>query len=91
MKAVVLCSLLASLVLSSVGHAQADRRLAQRLQTIVDRHSVPGLAVLVVDKSGIRESLALGYADLVQRRPMTVDTLVRIGSITKTFNAIGLL
>jgi len=74
-----------------VGYAQANRLLAQRLQTIADRHEVPGLAVLLVDKNGIRESLALGYADLAQRRPMTVDTLVRVGLITKKFNAIALL
>lgn len=90
MKAIGAWALLGSLVLAPVVYARTDSRLVETLQAIRDRHEVPGLAVLIVDKAGIRESLALGYADLAKRRPMTTDTLVRIGSITKTFNAIGL-
>lgn len=91
MKALGCLGLLAGLVLVPTLNAQAEGRLSETLQAIRERYGIPGLAVLIVDKAGIRESLALGQADLVQQRPMTVDTLVRIGSITKTFNAIGLL
>ena len=65
--------------------------LAERLETLRKQHQVPGLAVVTVDQDGIQQAIELGYADLAERRPMTIDTLTRIGSVTKTFNAIGLL
>ena len=91
MRAVACLALTGSLLFASAGHSQDDKRLEKRLQAIRDRHEIPGLVLLIVDKTGIRESLALGYANLAEKRPMTIDTLVRIGSITKTFNAIALL
>ena len=71
--------------------AQADAALAETLERIRGQYQVPGVVVVVVDKHGVREELALGYADQATQRPMTTNTLVRIGSVTKTFNAIGLL
>jgi len=88
-----ICSLLLSvgLLMTSIAAAQTDSRLVEGLQAIRDRHGIPGLALVIVDAAGVRDVIALGHADLATRRPMTVDTLVRIGSITKTFNGIAAL
>lgn len=65
--------------------------LVETLEALRIGHGVPGMALAIVDRSGIRETVALGLADRESERPMTIDTLMRIGSVTKTFNAIGLL
>ena len=91
MRLIASAALLGSFLCPPALSMQTDDRLNEAIQAIRDRHQVPGLALLLVDGSGVREFQALGYADLTRRRPMTVDTMVRIGSITKTFNAIGLL
>ena len=91
MRGIASAALLGGLLCAPALSVQTDNRLSEAIQAIRDRHQIPGLAVLLVDESGVRASLALGYADLTGRRPMTVDTMVRIGSITKTFNAIGVL
>ena len=91
MRGIASAALLGGLLCAPALSVQTDNRLSEAIRAIRDRHQIPGLAVLLVDESGVRESLAQGYADLTRRRPMTVDTMVRIGSITKTFNAIGVL
>ena len=80
---------LAAFMLTPSESPAAD--LVERLETLRASHNVPGMALVIVDRTGIRETVALGLADRESERPMTVDTLTRIGSVTKTFNAIGLL
>ncbi len=79
------------LLTGAVADARSVDRLTEDLEAIRDRHGIPGLAVVTVDAAGVRDAIALGHADLTTRRPMSIDTLVRIGSITKTFNGIAAL
>ncbi len=88
----LLCNLLAVAMAGAAAAGEsASPPLGDALERLREHHRVPGVVAIVVDQNGIREVVALGHADLASRRPMTADTLVRIGSITKTFNAIGLL
>lgn len=64
--------------------------LLARLEALREEHHVPGFAVTLVDDQGPRHG-AGGVADRASARPVTPDTPFRIGSITKTYNAIALL
>ncbi len=66
--------------------ALVDALLTQRLQ----RHQFSGSALVAVRGTVV---LAKGYgeADVAQRRPNTINTAFRIGSITKQFTALATL
>jgi len=86
--AVLLALLFPALAMSS--HASFEQLIAD-LETLRDEHAVPGFAVtLVTGRHGLQTGTG-GVADLDSDRPVTADTLFRIGSITKTFNALAIL
>jgi CubicO group peptidase (beta-lactamase class C family) len=66
--------------------AAVDALLTRRLQ----RHQFTG-SVLVAVKGKVVLAKGYGYADAAQRRPNTVNTAFRIGSITKQFTAMAIL
>ncbi len=72
--------------------AAADRdALATRIEDIVRRSGVPGAAVAVVDGSGAWVR-GFGMAALGgEGRPMTPQTLFRVGSLTKSFVTLAIL
>ncbi|MGC9333430.1 MAG: serine hydrolase domain-containing protein [Anaerolineae bacterium] len=51
----------------------------------------PGVAVAVTDRERLRHLSTHGWADIAAQRPISVDTLFEIGSISKSFTAIALL
>jgi CubicO group peptidase (beta-lactamase class C family) len=57
----------------------------------VNEHTLPGLAVGIVHDGELVYAKGLGMADAKEERPVTPDTVFRIGSISKTFTAIGLM
>ena len=66
-------------------------QLLADLDTLRVEHAVPGFALtLVSGRDGLRTG-AGGVADRDGGRGVTPDTLFRIGSITKTFNALAVL
>ena len=72
-----------------------DPALAQAIAGYVqpkmeELHS-PGLAVAVVEGATVVFAGYFGYANLEARKPVEETTLFRIGSISKTFTAIGLM
>jgi CubicO group peptidase (beta-lactamase class C family) len=50
-----------------------------------------GFSMALVDRNGINWSGARGYADIENQRPMTVDAVQNIASISKTFTATALM
>ena len=64
------------------------RRLA--IETF-NEHTLAGLAVGVARDGGLGGFAGLGLADAEQRRPVDRDTVFRVGSISKTMTAIGVL
>ena len=62
--------------------AKADAVLAQSYAV-----DAPGVAVVVMDDGKIVYSAGRGLADIRTRRPITANTVFRLGSITKQFTA----
>jgi CubicO group peptidase (beta-lactamase class C family) len=58
---------------------------------ILNRRPAVGLAVGVVRNGRLRYFRGHGVADIASNRPVTEDTVFRIGSITKTFTAIAVM
>lgn len=92
-------SLLACLLVLVVGLAGAAPAVAQEpmdsdrldaaVSAVVDKHHLAGLALAVVDDAGV--TLAEGYGSAGDGRPVTPDTPMAIGSITKSFTAVAVL
>ncbi|TGE18343.1 serine hydrolase domain-containing protein [Hymenobacter elongatus] len=97
MKNVLLAALLL-LVLAVPARAQpgvpAIRSLAQlqdSLRHVMAREHIPGMMLTLVRHDSVLFEGGLGLADLAAQRPVTAHTCFRIGSVTKTFVAAGLM
>ncbi len=55
------------------------------------RAGIPGLAAGVARDGQLRLARGYGFADLASRRPVTVDTMFHIASITKTVTATAIM
>jgi CubicO group peptidase (beta-lactamase class C family) len=64
-----------------------DRFIAQYLADL----GAPGLTLALADRDGVRRVASYGLDDLGRQRPVRSDELFQIGSITKSFVALGLL
>ncbi len=72
----------------------AMRTLAQlqdSLRAVMARAHIPGLMLTLVSHDSVLFEGGLGLADVAAHRPVTAHTRFRIGSITKTFVAAGLM
>lgn len=61
------------------------------LKNQFDTHTIPGLSVVIADRSGVLYTAALGTEIQGEERPMTIDSPVAIGSLTKSFTAMAVL
>jgi CubicO group peptidase (beta-lactamase class C family) len=52
---------------------------------------LPGMSLAVSDSDGFSAAIALGWADLAAREPLSSDRLFQIGSISKSFLALAIL
>jgi CubicO group peptidase (beta-lactamase class C family) len=68
-----------------------DRNLKAILAQVLDRWPCAGLAVAVVTDGGLAWFHGHGLADVAAKKPITADTVFRIGSITKTFTAVAVM
>ena len=59
------------------------------IESQMDRHRIPGVALVVVEDG--RVTYATGYGTAGGGRPMTAGTPMSIGSITKSFTAVAIL
>lgn len=64
--------------------------LLKTIRKIQKKHKIPGLAIALISPSRIWVR-GIGYANLATQKPIQKDTLFRIGSITKSFVALGFL
>lgn len=67
--------------------AEADTIVTQAM----NEHGLPGLAVALVGREGTLYRRCLGLADAAQGAEATPHTVFRVGSISKTFTALGLM
>ncbi len=61
------------------------------LADAVTRGDVPGVVALAVDRRGVVYQGAFGVADARSGRPMTVDTVFRIASMTKPITSLAVM
>ncbi|WP_418606691.1 serine hydrolase domain-containing protein [Georgenia sp. SUBG003] len=71
--------------------AAAGRAVGTRVDEILNRRPAVGFALGVVRGGALESFTAHGLADIATRRPVTPDTVFRVGSITKTFTAIAVM
>lgn len=65
--------------------------LVSTAAALCDEFSLPGIAVGTVRADGATTVATAGHADVVTRRPVTHDTVFRIGSVTKPLTALSVL
>lgn len=65
--------------------------LQARLEKILADTHTPGAIVALADRAGTQWAAGLGLADVAAERPATVDTLFRIGSVSKAFAGMAIL
>ena len=69
----------------------SDADLDRLVGAAWNRQPLAGLAVGVVRDGELVYERGLGFADIEARRPVTADTVFRIGSISKTFTALAVM
>lgn len=65
--------------------------LKARVAKILASHHVPGVGLALVARDRLLWAGGVGLADRDAGRPVTADTLFRVGSITKSFVALALV
>jgi hypothetical protein len=65
--------------------------LAAWIEAQIHYRETPGLAIGIVHDQTVIWGRGFGWADVERRVPATVDTIYRIGSITKLFTATAIL
>jgi methyl acetate hydrolase len=61
------------------------------LRTAVERGDVPGVVALVTDRKGVIYRGAFGVTDVASKKPMAVDSMFRIASMTKAVTSTALM
>jgi D-alanyl-D-alanine carboxypeptidase len=82
--------LLVVLLLVATASARADR-VDDFVAAQMARFHVPGLSMAVVRDGDIVKAKGYGVANRARRTPMTPDTILKIGSVSKQFIASGIM
>ena len=61
------------------------------LSGAVARGDIPGVVAMVTDRRGVVYQGAFGVADAATRRPMTVETIFRVASMTKPITSLAVM
>jgi CubicO group peptidase (beta-lactamase class C family) len=67
------------------------RPLLDEIEATRREYAIPGVGIAIVSQDKVLWTGGLGVADLETGRPVTADTIFRIGSVTKMFTALGLI
>ncbi|HVM76153.1 MAG TPA: serine hydrolase domain-containing protein [Candidatus Saccharimonadales bacterium] len=71
--------------------AQTVEELKTQLEKILKDTHTPGVSVAIVKKDGPEWVGGVGLADVAANRPVTAETLFRIGSTSKAFASMSIL
>jgi CubicO group peptidase (beta-lactamase class C family) len=66
-------------------------RVAQVLKPYFDQHRIPGISVAIVTNGQVALAQGYGLSNVKNGAPVAADTRFDIGSVTKTFTALGVL
>ena len=72
-----------ALLNTAVSAQTATAKIDQVLRSAVERKDVPGVVALVTNRKGVMYQGAFGVADVSSGRPLTLDSMFRIASMTK--------
>jgi len=96
--ATILCLLLAARVFAGAGEKdeapkppQTTEELRQQLEQLLKKTHTPGISIAIVHRDGPEWIGGIGLADVATGRPVTADTLFRIGSTSKAFASLSIL
>jgi CubicO group peptidase (beta-lactamase class C family) len=84
----------ATCIAVSTAPATAQPRTAPidtALRTAIERGDVPGVVALVTDRKGVIYRGAFGVTDIESKKPMAVDSMFRIASMTKAVTSVALM
>ena len=65
--------------------------LKTTVDSLLQEHHIPGAGIALVHQDSIIWSGGVGYSDYDDKNPVTADHLFRVGSISKTFVAMGIM
>lgn len=71
--------------------ADSIPELQQQIEKILKDTHTPGVSIAIVHKNGPEWVAGLGIAEVASQRPVTADTLFRIGSTSKAFASMSIL
>lgn len=75
----------------SIGAQTPQDSLLKRLESRLERDHIPGLMISIVRSDSIIYAGGIGYADIDRKTAVDKHHLFRLGSISKTITAMGLL
>lgn len=73
------------------GLIDLETHMLERIPLIMEAYQIPGVNIAVINDKKIVSSKAFGYADLSTGTPMTIDTPLRVQSISKSITAWGVM
>jgi methyl acetate hydrolase len=76
---------------ASLRPSSAKAAIDKVLADAVARGDIPGVVAMATDRRGIVYEGAFGVADAASGRPMTVDTIFRIASMTKPVTSLAVM
>src|SRR6266513_4827356 len=65
--------------------------LQMRIETVLQETKTPGAAIAIVSRDKVQWVAGIGKADVAANKPVTAETLFRIGSVSKGFAALAAL
>lgn len=65
--------------------------LTRRLEAVIEREGIAGTSIALVDRDGPVWIGGIGVRDRTTRAPMQADTAFRVGSLTKSIVALGVM
>lgn len=87
---ILLLLALTTTVNNSFGQKDIDALLL-RLNDILANENIPGAMISIVNSDSIIFAGGIGYADIKKQEQVTGDHLFRLGSISKSFTALGIV
>lgn len=90
----VFCALIALLVNLPISHSIADEKftvMLNQVKQVKEEYNIAGVGLVIVDNQKTLHQAYLGLADREREIPVEMDTVFRIGSITKTFTSLAVL
>jgi len=81
----------ASYALAATEAPKTIEELRRRIQRILDRDRLPGVAIALVGRDGPIWVGGVGVRDRAARAPMEADTVFRVGSLSKSIIALAVM